>query len=81
MTLFHAEVWPTLESLKPAQPILACHITVENSCVYCNVFYGISSFIQVERIVPGPLPPSIKEPVVLVVNKADGDEEVPLNNY
>jgi len=40
----------------------------------------MSSFIQVERIVPGSLPSSIKEPVVLVVNKADGDEEVPLNN-
>ncbi|RCV05739.1 hypothetical protein SETIT_1G107700v2 [Setaria italica] len=34
------------------------------------------ALIQVERIVPGSLPSSIKEPVVLVVNKADGDEEV-----
>lgn len=34
------------------------------------------ALLQVERIVPGSLPLSIKEPVVLVVNKADGDEEV-----
>ncbi|OEL21669.1 Phosphoglucan, water dikinase, chloroplastic [Dichanthelium oligosanthes] len=34
------------------------------------------ALIQVERIAPGSLPSSIKEPVVLVVNKADGDEEV-----
>ncbi|KAL6854389.1 hypothetical protein ACP4OV_019292 [Aristida adscensionis] len=34
------------------------------------------ALIHVERIAPGSLPSSIKEPVVLVVNKADGDEEV-----
>ncbi|TVU50595.1 hypothetical protein EJB05_01972 [Eragrostis curvula] len=34
------------------------------------------ALIQVERIAPGLVPSSIKEPVVLVVNKADGDEEV-----
>lgn len=34
------------------------------------------ALIQVERIAPGSLPSSMKEPVVLVVNKADGDEEV-----
>ncbi|WVZ92117.1 hypothetical protein U9M48_038206, partial [Paspalum notatum var. saurae] len=34
------------------------------------------ALVQVERICPGSLPSSIKEPVVLVVNKADGDEEV-----
>lgn len=34
------------------------------------------ALIQVERIVPGSLSSSIKEPVVLLVNKADGDEEV-----
>ena len=32
--------------------------------------------LQVESIVPGSLPSSIKGPVILVVNKADGDEEV-----
>ncbi|ONK58769.1 uncharacterized protein A4U43_C09F16460 [Asparagus officinalis] len=32
--------------------------------------------IEVESIVPGSLPLSIKGPVILVVNKADGDEEV-----
>jgi len=31
---------------------------------------------QVESIVPGSLPSSVKGPVILVVNKADGDEEV-----
>jgi phosphoglucan,water dikinase len=30
----------------------------------------------VERILPGSLPSSVKEPVVLIVDKADGDEEV-----
>uniref|UniRef100_A0ACD6A9N6 Uncharacterized protein n=1 Tax=Avena sativa TaxID=4498 RepID=A0ACD6A9N6_AVESA len=34
------------------------------------------ALIQVERIIPGSLPSSIKGPVVLLVNKADGDEEV-----
>lgn len=65
-------------TLQKVQSILACHITVDNSCVYGNAFYGISLFVQVERIAPGSLPSSIKEPVVLVVNKADGDEEVRL---
>lgn len=32
--------------------------------------------IQVESIVPGSLPSSVNGPVILVVNKADGDEEV-----
>lgn len=31
---------------------------------------------QVERMTPGSLPLSISGPVVLVINKADGDEEV-----
>ncbi|XP_073099612.1 phosphoglucan, water dikinase, chloroplastic isoform X10 [Elaeis guineensis] len=34
------------------------------------------TLLQVESIVPGSLPSSIKGPVILVVNKADGDEEV-----
>lgn len=34
------------------------------------------ALIQVERIIPGSLSSSIKGPVVLLVNKADGDEEV-----
>ncbi|KAJ6814220.1 phosphoglucan, water dikinase, chloroplastic-like [Iris pallida] len=34
------------------------------------------TLLQVDRIVPGSLPSSIRGPVVLVVNKADGDEEV-----
>ncbi|XP_073013103.1 phosphoglucan, water dikinase, chloroplastic isoform X2 [Typha latifolia] len=34
------------------------------------------TLVQVETIVPGSLPSSINGPVVLVVNKADGDEEV-----
>ncbi|EEC69133.1 hypothetical protein OsI_38056 [Oryza sativa Indica Group] len=34
------------------------------------------TLMRVERILPGSLPSSVKEPVVLIVNKADGDEEV-----
>ncbi|KAJ6844705.1 phosphoglucan, water dikinase, chloroplastic-like [Iris pallida] len=34
------------------------------------------TLLQVDRIVPGSLPSSIQGPVILVVNKADGDEEV-----
>lgn len=32
--------------------------------------------LQVESIVPGSLASFTEEPVILVVNKADGDEEV-----
>ena len=32
--------------------------------------------LQVENIVPGSLPSTLTDPVILVVNKADGDEEV-----
>ncbi|KAJ6873727.1 phosphoglucan [Populus alba x Populus x berolinensis] len=34
------------------------------------------TLVQVESIVPGSLPSTIEGPIVLVVNKADGDEEV-----
>ncbi|CAA7404779.1 unnamed protein product [Spirodela intermedia] len=34
------------------------------------------TLLQVESIVPGSLPASVTGPVILVVNKADGDEEV-----
>ncbi|GKB78565.1 hypothetical protein Tco_0945460 [Tanacetum coccineum] len=34
------------------------------------------TLIQVERIVPRILPSSVDEPVILMVSKADGDEEV-----
>ncbi|XVE81191.1 hypothetical protein DITRI_Ditri15bG0043000 [Diplodiscus trichospermus] len=34
------------------------------------------TLVQVENIVPGSLPSSLEGPVILVVNKADGDEEV-----
>ncbi|XWS35232.1 hypothetical protein CRYUN_Cryun21dG0108300 [Craigia yunnanensis] len=34
------------------------------------------TLVQVEKIVPGSLPSSLEGPVILVVNKADGDEEV-----
>lgn len=34
-----------------------------------------------ESIVPGSIPSSVTGPVVLVVNKADGDEEVILNFF
>nr|CAD1823286.1 unnamed protein product [Ananas comosus var. bracteatus] len=34
------------------------------------------TLVQVESITPGSLPSSIKGPVILVVSKADGDEEV-----
>lgn len=34
------------------------------------------TLIQVERIIPGVLPSSVKGPVILMVSKADGDEEV-----
>ncbi|KAK4266563.1 hypothetical protein QN277_027460 [Acacia crassicarpa] len=36
----------------------------------------LGTLIEVERIVPGSLPPSTEGPVILVVDKADGDEEV-----
>ncbi|KAJ0793214.1 putative phosphoglucan, water dikinase [Helianthus annuus] len=34
------------------------------------------TLIQVEKIIPGALPSYVEGPVILVVNKADGDEEV-----
>ncbi|XP_022722471.1 phosphoglucan, water dikinase, chloroplastic-like [Durio zibethinus] len=34
------------------------------------------TLVQVKNIVPGSLPSSLEGPVILVVNKADGDEEV-----
>ncbi|KAI4334814.1 hypothetical protein L6164_013523 [Bauhinia variegata] len=37
---------------------------------------ALGTLVQVERIVPGLLPSSMEGPVILVVNKADGDEEV-----
>ncbi|KAF8402196.1 hypothetical protein HHK36_013148 [Tetracentron sinense] len=37
---------------------------------------ALGTLIQVESIIPGSLPSSITGPVVLVVKKADGDEEV-----
>ncbi|KAJ4968179.1 hypothetical protein NE237_014880 [Protea cynaroides] len=37
---------------------------------------AVGTIVQVERIVPGSLPSSNRGPVILVVNKADGDEEV-----
>ncbi|XP_038701840.1 phosphoglucan, water dikinase, chloroplastic isoform X2 [Tripterygium wilfordii] len=37
---------------------------------------AVGTLIQVDRIVPGSLPSSVEGPIVLVVNKADGDEEV-----
>ncbi|KAA8537536.1 hypothetical protein F0562_027144 [Nyssa sinensis] len=36
----------------------------------------VTRFVTVERIVPGTLPSSVTRPVILVVSKADGDEEV-----
>uniref|UniRef100_A0A7N2LWV0 CBM20 domain-containing protein n=1 Tax=Quercus lobata TaxID=97700 RepID=A0A7N2LWV0_QUELO len=37
---------------------------------------ALGTLVQVESIVPGSLPSSVEGPVILVVNKADGDEEV-----
>ena len=37
--------------------------------------------IQVESIIPGSLPLSVNGPVILVVNRADGDEEVSLFSH
>ncbi|TKY50532.1 Phosphoglucan, water dikinase [Spatholobus suberectus] len=37
---------------------------------------ALGKLVQVERIVPGSLPSSVEGPIILVVNKADGDEEV-----
>ncbi|KAL2323805.1 hypothetical protein Fmac_022863 [Flemingia macrophylla] len=37
---------------------------------------AFGKLVQVERIVPGSLPSSAEVPIILVVNKADGDEEV-----
>ncbi|KAL9262661.1 Phosphoglucan, water dikinase, chloroplastic-like protein [Drosera capensis] len=34
------------------------------------------TLVEVDRIVPGSLPSSVAGPVILLVNKADGDEEV-----
>jgi hypothetical protein len=48
--------------------------------VNITIYWVICKHYQVERIAPGSLPSSMKEPVVLVVNKADGDEEVSINN-
>ncbi|PRQ38207.1 putative phosphoglucan, water dikinase [Rosa chinensis] len=36
---------------------------------------AMGTLVQVERIVPGSIPSTVEGPVVLVVNKADGDEE------
>lgn len=44
-------------------------------------FINVTS-IQVESIIPGSLPSSVTGPVILVVNRADGDEEVsPFSQY
>ncbi|KAK1593005.1 hypothetical protein Q3G72_034339 [Acer saccharum] len=37
---------------------------------------ALGKLVQVESIIPGSLPSSMEEPIILVVNKADGDEEV-----
>ncbi|XP_057798732.1 phosphoglucan, water dikinase, chloroplastic [Salvia miltiorrhiza] len=37
---------------------------------------AVGTLIQVESIVPGSIPSSVTGPVILVVNRADGDEEV-----
>ncbi|KRH36357.2 hypothetical protein GLYMA_10G298000v4 [Glycine max] len=37
---------------------------------------ALGKLVQVEKIVPGSLPSSVEGPIILVVNKADGDEEV-----
>ncbi|KAJ4723049.1 phosphoglucan, water dikinase, chloroplastic-like [Melia azedarach] len=37
---------------------------------------AVGKLVEVERIIPGTLPSSIEEPIILFVNKADGDEEV-----
>ncbi|XP_027189138.1 phosphoglucan, water dikinase, chloroplastic isoform X2 [Cicer arietinum] len=36
----------------------------------------LGTLVQVERIVPGSLPSPVEGPIILIVNKADGDEEV-----
>ncbi|KAG6422820.1 hypothetical protein SASPL_113201 [Salvia splendens] len=37
---------------------------------------AVGTLIQVDSIVPGSIPSSVTGPVILVVNRADGDEEV-----
>lgn len=37
---------------------------------------ALGTLVQVERIVPGLLPSPVEGPIILIVNKADGDEEV-----
>ncbi|XP_021805227.1 phosphoglucan, water dikinase, chloroplastic [Prunus avium] len=37
---------------------------------------ALGTLVQVERIVPGSIPSTVEGPIVLVVNRADGDEEV-----
>lgn len=37
---------------------------------------AMGTLVQVQSIVPGSLPSSVQGPIILVVNKADGDEEV-----
>ncbi|KAE8022924.1 hypothetical protein FH972_008685 [Carpinus fangiana] len=37
---------------------------------------ALGTLIQVESIIPGSLPSSVEGPIILVVSKADGDEEV-----
>lgn len=46
-----------------------------------NFYCFPATGLQVESIVPGSIPSSVTGPVVLVVNKADGDEEVILNLF
>lgn len=48
---------------------------------YASLFFLLTCFfltrLQVENIVPGSVPSSVTGPIILVVNRADGDEEVP----
>ncbi|XP_062108119.1 phosphoglucan, water dikinase, chloroplastic [Humulus lupulus] len=37
---------------------------------------AVGTLIQVDRIVPGSIPSSVEGPIILLVNRADGDEEV-----
>lgn len=49
-----------------------------------HLIFSFGCFIgllQVENIVPGSLPSTLTGPVILVVNKADGDEEVGIADF
>lgn len=73
-------MWEVLVKIKRIDNIDVnfCNLTF-NLSFDCYDIYFSSFYLQVESIVPGSLPSSVEEPIILVVNRADGDEEVLLH--